>query len=121
MYFDFRLWEFTKGVRLRIAGSAAIGLLAAVFGIARLALLGWLLAKVFRAEPLDSLIVPFAIVATVMLTRGYLEYARNMAVSRRLAEHPASATMSAAKTAKLKPDETPDGCAVYLFMCSFYR
>ncbi len=82
MYFDSRLWEFTRGVRLRIAASAAIGLLAAVFGIARLALLGWLLAKVFRAEPPDSLIVPFAIVAAVMLIRGFLEYARNMAAHR---------------------------------------
>ena len=82
MYFDSRLWEFTKGVRLRIAGSAAIGLLAAVFGIARLALLGWLLAKVFRAESLESLIVPFAVVAAVMLVRGLLEYARNMAAHR---------------------------------------
>ena len=44
MYFDSRLWEFTKGVRLRIAASAAIGLLAAVFGIARLAPTG----RVFR-------------------------------------------------------------------------
>ena len=65
MYFEPRLWWFTKGVRLRIAASAAIGLVAAVFGIARLALLGWLLAKVFRAEPLDSLIAPFALVAGV--------------------------------------------------------
>jgi ATP-binding cassette subfamily B protein len=82
VYFDSRLWEFTRGVRLRIAGSAVIGLLAAIFGIARLALLGWLLAKVFRAEPLDTLIVPFAIVAAVMVIRGYLEYARNMAAHR---------------------------------------
>ena len=82
MYFDSRLWEFTKGVRLRIAASVGIGLLAAVFGVARLALLGWLLAKVFRAEPLEFLIVPFAVVAAVMLTRGFLEYARNMAAHR---------------------------------------
>ena len=82
MYFDSRLWEFTRGVRLRIAASAAIGLLAAAFGIARLALLGWLLAKVFRSESPESLIVPFAIVAAVMLTRGYLEYARNMVAHR---------------------------------------
>jgi ATP-binding cassette subfamily C protein CydCD len=82
VYFDSRLWEFTRGVRLRIASSAAIGLLAAAFGIARLALLGWLLAKVFRGEPLDALIGPFAIVAAVMVIRGYLEYARNMAAHR---------------------------------------
>ena len=79
MFFEPRLWQFTKGVRLRIAGSAAIGLVAAVFGIARLALLGWLLAKVFRGEPFEGLIAPFALVAGVVLVRGLLEYARNMA------------------------------------------
>ena len=82
MYFDPRLWQFTKGVRLRIAGSTAVGLLAAIFGIGRLALLGWLLAKVFRSEPLQELIVPFGVVAGVMLVRGFLEYARNMAAHR---------------------------------------
>ncbi len=82
MYFEPRLWQFTKGVRLRIAWSTAIGLVAAVFGIARLALLGWLLAKVFRGEPFESLIAPFALVAAVMLVRGLLEYARNMAAHR---------------------------------------
>ncbi len=55
MYFDLRLWQFTKGVRSRIAGAVMIGLLAAALGIARLALLGWLLAKVFRGEPLDAM------------------------------------------------------------------
>ena len=73
MFFEPRLWQFTKGVRLRIAGSAAIGLVAAVFGIARLALLGWLLAKVFRGEPFEGLIAPFALVAGVVLVRGLLE------------------------------------------------
>ena len=82
MHFEPRLWQFTKGVRLRIAGSAAIGLIAAVFGIARLALLGWLLAKVFRGEPFANLVLPFALVAAVMLVRGLLEYARNMAAHR---------------------------------------
>ncbi|MEE8499664.1 MAG: ABC transporter ATP-binding protein, partial [Kiloniellales bacterium] len=78
MYFDLRLWQFTKGVRGRIAGAVMIGLLAAALGIARLALLGWLLAKVFRGEPLDAMIMPFAAVAGVMVLRGGLEYWRNM-------------------------------------------
>jgi ATP-binding cassette subfamily C protein CydCD len=66
VFFDLRLWRFTKGVRGRIAGAVMIGLLAAALGIARLALLGWLLAKVFRGEPLDAMIMPFAAVAGVM-------------------------------------------------------
>ena len=82
MFFDFRLWQFTKGVRLRIAGAVMIGLLATAFGVARLALLGWLLAKVFRGEPLDAMIMPFTAVAGVMLLRGGLEYWRNMVAHR---------------------------------------
>ena len=38
MHFEGRLWQFTAGVRGRIAGSAAIGLLAAALGVVRLAL-----------------------------------------------------------------------------------
>ena len=53
MYFDLRLWSYTKGVRGRIYGAVAIGILAVLFGIARLALLGWLIAKVFKGVPLD--------------------------------------------------------------------
>jgi ATP-binding cassette subfamily C protein CydCD len=82
MYFDLRLWGLTKGVRLRIAGAAAVGLLAAASGVGRLALLGWLLALVFRGEPLDALTVPFAWVAGAMLLRGVLDYWRNMVAHR---------------------------------------
>ena len=46
MYFDSRLWEFTRGVRVRIAWSVLIGLVATFVGLAQLALLGWLIAKV---------------------------------------------------------------------------
>ena len=82
MYFDRRLWGLTKGVRLRIAGAVAVGLLAAAAGVGRLALLGWLLALVFRGEPLEALTVPFAGVAGVMLLRGVLDYWRNMVAHR---------------------------------------
>ncbi len=82
MYFDLRLWSLTKGVRLRIAGAAAVGLLAAASGVGRLALLGWLLALIFRGEPLDALTVPFAWVAGAMLLRGFFDYWRNMVAHR---------------------------------------
>lgn len=78
MYFDPRLWPFTKGVRLRIASAVLVGLLAAAVGIGRLALLGWLLGQVWRGTPFDQLILPFGIVAAIMLLRGWLEYWRNM-------------------------------------------
>ena len=82
MYFDPKLWVFTKGVRGRIAWTVAIGVLAAAVGIARLALLGWLLAQVFQGVPLDDLLYPFVGVALVMLLRGNLEYWRTMAAHR---------------------------------------
>ena len=78
MYFDLRLWSFTKGVRGRIYGAVAIGILAVLFGIARLALLGWLIAQVFKGVPLDELILPFVGVGAVMIVRGWLEYLRTM-------------------------------------------
>ncbi len=76
MYFDRRLWAFTEGVRGRITFSVVIGLAAAAAGIARLALLGWLIAMVFEGRPFAELVVPMIIVAGVMLARGGLEYLR---------------------------------------------
>jgi ATP-binding cassette, subfamily B, bacterial len=75
MYFDRRLWALTKGVR----GRVALGVLA------RLALLGWLLALLFQGAAMDALIEPAALVAAVMLARGGLEYLRAM-----LAHHTAA-------------------------------
>ena len=82
MYFDARLWQFTEGVRGRIAWTVVIGVLAAAVGVARLALLGWLLAQVFQGAPPTELIEPFAWVAGVMALRGLLEYWRIMVAHR---------------------------------------
>ena len=41
MFFDTRLWQFTRGVRLRTAAVVAMGG-ASFVGIGRLALLGWI-------------------------------------------------------------------------------
>jgi ATP-binding cassette subfamily C protein CydCD len=82
MYFDTRLWGFTKGVRGRIAWSVLIGILAATVGVARLAMLGWLLAMVFQGAPLEDMLWPFASVAVVMILRGGLEYVRIMIAHR---------------------------------------
>ncbi len=78
MYFDPRLWAFTQGMRWRIALSVLIGLLAAAVGVGRLALLGWLIAKVFQGAALADLVWPIVLVAVVMVLRGVLEYARTM-------------------------------------------
>ena len=76
------LLAFTVGVRARIALAVAVGLAAAVVGIARYAALGWLIAGVFAGEPLESLTGKFALVGAIMLLRGWLEYSRNMIAHR---------------------------------------
>ena len=85
MFFDKRLWAFTQGARVAIFKAVVIGVLASVSGIARLGLVGWLLAKVFRGEPVDQLAVPAVLVAIVMIARGVLEHWRKM-----LAHHTAA-------------------------------
>jgi ATP-binding cassette subfamily B protein len=78
MFFDLGLWQFTRGVRLRIVYAVVIGLLAASVGIVRLALLGWLIGRVFGGASVSELVTPFIAVAAVMLLRGALEYWRNL-------------------------------------------
>ena len=82
MFFDPRLWPFTRGVRLRIAATVAMGVLASLVGMGRLALLGWLLARVFAGDAFSELLVPFALVALVMVLRGWIEHARAMVAHR---------------------------------------
>ena len=48
MHFEPRLWQFTEGLRLRILGTTLIGLVAVGLGVARLALLGWLIGAGVR-------------------------------------------------------------------------
>jgi len=78
MYFDPRLWAFTVGVRGRIAYAVAIGILSTGVGIARLALLGWLIAKVFNGAGLSEILLPALVVGAAMLVRGGFEYWRTM-------------------------------------------
>ena len=82
MYFNQRLWGFTRGVRLRIAWAVLIGLAATGCGVARLALLGWLLGMVFAGAPPAALLMPFALVAVVMALKGLLEYWRGLVAHR---------------------------------------
>ncbi|HXJ82279.1 MAG TPA: ABC transporter ATP-binding protein [Candidatus Methylomirabilis sp.] len=94
MYLDRRLWEFTRGVRLRILWAVLVGLLAVAVGIARLALLGWLLARVIARDPLASLLLPAALAAVAILLRGALEYGRTM-----VAHHTATIVQAALRRA----------------------
>jgi ABC-type multidrug transport system fused ATPase/permease subunit len=78
VYLDSALLGFTLGLRSRIAVSAALGLVGVVLGIARLALLGWLLARVLTGSGLSALALPIAAVALVIAARSLVEYARTM-------------------------------------------
>src|SRR4029453_3103406 len=76
MHFETRLWQFTKGVRLRMVYTVLIGLVAACFGIARLVLLGWLIGRIFAGDSLQELLLPVLAVALVIVIRGVLDHWR---------------------------------------------
>jgi ATP-binding cassette subfamily C protein CydCD len=78
MHFETRLWQFTKGVRLRILYAVLIGLAGTCFGIARLALLGWLIGRIFAGDPFQQLMLPLLAVACVIVMRGVLQHWRTM-------------------------------------------
>jgi ATP-binding cassette subfamily C protein CydCD len=78
MYLDRRLWALTRGVRLRIAAAAVVGVAAVATGIARLVLLGWLLARILAGESLASLWPLVALTAAAVALRSALDYARTM-------------------------------------------
>ena len=82
MFFDARLWQFTRGVRLRIAATVVMGVFASLVGMGRLALLGWLLVRVFAGDTFADLTVPFVLVAAVMVLRGWIEHTRAMIAHR---------------------------------------
>ena len=78
MHLELRSWQFTRGVRSRIFYSMIIGLLSSGFGVARLALLGWLIGKVFNGAIVMDLLIPSIAIITVMIVRGILEHFRTM-------------------------------------------
>ncbi len=78
MYLDPRLWALTVGVRGRIAFTVLVGLAAVAAGIARLALLGWLLGRVLAGEPLAALTSAIVLTAVALGARSALDYARTM-------------------------------------------
>ena len=78
MHFELRLWKFSKGVRLPILYAVLIGLLATALGIARLALMGWLIGRVFAGDPFSELVNPLLLVALVIVARSAFEHWRAM-------------------------------------------
>ena len=82
MHFELRLWRFTEGVRGRIFLSMSVGLLAAALGVARLALLGWLIGRVFAGGTAGELVWPIVGIAVVMAARGACEHWRTVVAHR---------------------------------------
>jgi ATP-binding cassette subfamily C protein CydCD len=76
MHIEPRLLVFTRGVRMRIAATVAVGLLAVGLGVARLGLLGWLIGQVFAGRAASDLMLPVALIALVMVLRGAAEHWR---------------------------------------------
>ena len=68
MHFDYRLWGFTRGVRGRIFFAVLIGVLATALGVARLALLGWLIGLVFQGHNVTALFFPLLVTAQLRPT-----------------------------------------------------
>lgn len=86
MFLDARLWELTVNARGAIFTCVAVGVLASVVGVARLALLGLLIASVFNGAAPQDLVLGFIGVGLVMLLRGVLEHWRTMLAHRTAAK-----------------------------------
>ncbi len=82
MHFDFRLWGFTRGVRGRIFFAVLIGVFATVLGVARLALLGWVIGLVFEGRNAPELYFPLFLTGGVMVLRGIFEHWRTFVAHR---------------------------------------
>jgi ATP-binding cassette subfamily C protein CydCD len=84
MYFDRRLWQLTSGLRGWIALAVLLGLVAAVVGIARFAILGVLLSRVFDGAGFWAVAIPALGVAVAVVLRGIVDHHRSM-ISHRTA------------------------------------
>jgi ATP-binding cassette subfamily C protein CydCD len=84
MYFDRRLWQLTRGLRGWIAVAVLLGLVASVVGIARFAILGVLLSRVFDSAGFVAIAIPAVGVAIAVLLRGVVDHHRAM-ISHRTA------------------------------------
>ena len=82
MYFSPRLFSMTVGFRTRIALAALVGLLAMVAGIARLAISGVVLARLFQGAALSEVVVLLIAVGALIFVRGFLQYLRDIISDR---------------------------------------
>ncbi len=76
MTFSWELWRFTQGVRWRIALAVSVGLCAVAAGVARLALLGWIGARIFEGDSFSDLIPLIIATAASIAARSIFLYAK---------------------------------------------
>ncbi len=75
MYFDWRLYGLTRGVRLRILFAAILGLIAVGAGVARLAISGVVIYRVLSGQAsFSALFLPLSIIAVLIVVRGLFQY-----------------------------------------------
>ncbi len=77
MYFDRRLFSFTKGMRWRIVLAAAIGLVALPVAIWRLTLTGSTMARLFEGASLDDVMATLGLIAGLVVLRAVLQLAKD--------------------------------------------
>ncbi|SDR43036.1 ATP-binding cassette, subfamily C, CydCD [Rhizobiales bacterium GAS191] len=82
MYFDWRLWRMTRGLRGGMAAGVVLGVLALAIGIGRFAFLGLALARVFAGAGLAQALPPLAGAAACVLLRAGLEHGRTVLAHR---------------------------------------
>lgn len=76
MYFDRRLWAMMAGLRLRVAGAVALGLLGMGFGILRFVFLGRVLALALKGAPWPGIAIAAVATGLCILLRAGLDHAR---------------------------------------------
>ena len=78
MYFDWRLFQLTRGVRLRILFAAALGLIAVGAGVARLAVSGVVIYRVITGQAgFSALLLPLVVIAALIVARSVFQYWQN--------------------------------------------
>ena len=78
MYFDWRLFGLTRGVRLRILFAAALGLIAVGAGVSRLAVSGVVIYRVLTGQAsFSALFAALGAIALLIVARSLFQYWQN--------------------------------------------
>ena len=78
MYFDWRLFALTRGVRLRILFAALLGLVAVAAGVSRLAVSGVVIYQVLTGQAgFSALATPLLVIAGLIVVRSIFQYWQN--------------------------------------------